>query len=159
MSIYGDAGGDELTGGLSAPEGGGKGGNPLASLAAKVGPAFDGIKVKAAAEPEKAKMVGAGTCLLLVIFIGWYVYDSEVPAIARCDEGCPDVMFSAGLINGLNGTQKNACGEQHVHDAAIPGHEISLHGDTRVSEIGAHFDGGGECVPVTQLSCMRSLNA
>ena len=147
MSIYGDAGGDELSGGLAAPAGSGpKAANPLASVAAAAGPAISGIQAKAAADPQKAKMVCAGLCVLFVVLIGWGYYDSETSAMGRCDDACPDVMFSAGLINGLNGTAKDACGGQHVHDAAVPAHAISLHGDTRVSEIGAHFDGGGECV-------------
>lgn len=144
MSIYGDASGDDLSGGLSAPPTGAKA-SPFASISAAAGPAINGIKVKAAAEPQKAKAVCAGLCVLVVFLICWITYDVEVPAIARCDDNCPDVLFSAGLINGKNGTVKDACGAQTVHDAAIPGHSISLHGDTRISEIGAHFDGGGEC--------------
>ena len=146
MSIYGDAAVDELSGGLAAPGSARKAGGPLASVAAAVGPAINAAKAKAEADPQKAKMVAAATVVLIILLIGWAYYASEVPAIARCDEACPDVLFSAGLINGLNGTAKNSCGAQHVHDAAVPGHEITLHGDTRVSEIGAHFDGGGECV-------------
>ena len=163
MSIYGDAaGGDELSGGLTAPGGARKAGGPLASVAAAgasvaaaAGPTINAVKAKAAADPQKAKVVAAAMGVLILSLIGWAYYASETPAIARCDEACPDVLFSAGLINGLNGTAKNACGGQHVHDAAVPGHEITLHGDTRVSEIGAHFDGGGECVPFAPLPPTR----
>ena len=152
MSIYGDA--ESMDTGLTgasggAPASGSAGKSAVSAFTDAAGPVVAGLKAKAAADPQKAKIVAA---LFVVLCVGGFwlgIYDEEFSAISRCDDSCPDILFSAGLINGKNGTRDDGCGNTVVHDSAGL-HAITLHGDTHVSEIGAHFDGGGECVCVTR---------
>eukprot|EP01045_Picozoa_sp_COSAG04_P028079 COSAG04_NODE_4269_length_2197_cov_1.354623_1_plen_182_part_00 len=147
MSIYGDADGlgSELSasgGGGGGGGGGGKGASLLATIAAS--PLVTSLQAKAAADPQKAKVVGGVVAVLFGLLLWWCFFTSNTPVIASCDNGCPDILFSVGLI----GSAADACGKTHVHDASMFGHTVALHGDTRVTEIGAHFDGGGDYITV-----------
>jgi hypothetical protein len=153
MSIYESA--DAIDASLSAPSGGSKPFESNGASKINLGPALESVcgvvtKVtdKAKAEPAKAAVIAAAFVGLIVL-VSWGDHEYETTALGRCGEDCPDVLLSSGLINGKNGTVDDTCanGGTTVVDA-VGGNPMHLHGDTRVSEIGAHFDGGGDYITV-----------